>query len=139
MMTVPLTSTQIKQARRAAKEAALAAKQLALPDRRYGVTVADPPWRWEPYSITNGVSKPWPLSKKILPALFKNEDRVTDNQPNTRGRCKIDGKDYFVSAWTKLHSPGSSINPWRSSQWRKTGSTEKGKSDPASFDNDVPF
>jgi hypothetical protein len=31
-MTVPLTPTQIKQARRAAKEAALAAKQLALPE-----------------------------------------------------------------------------------------------------------
>jgi N6-adenosine-specific RNA methylase IME4 len=56
-MTVPPTPTQLKQARRAAKEAALAAKQLALPDRRYGVIVADPPWRWEPYSRETGMDR----------------------------------------------------------------------------------
>jgi hypothetical protein len=56
-MTVPLTPTQIKQAKRAAKEAALAAKQLALPDKRYGVIVADPPWRWEPYSRETGMDR----------------------------------------------------------------------------------
>jgi N6-adenosine-specific RNA methylase IME4 len=66
-MTVPLTPTQIKQARRAAKEAALAAKQLALPDRRYGVVVADPPWRWEPYSRETGM------------------DRAADNHYSTSG------------------------------------------------------
>jgi hypothetical protein len=66
-MTVPLTPTQIKQARRAAKEAALAAKQLALPDRRYGVVVADPPWRWEPYSRETGM------------------DRTADNHYSTSG------------------------------------------------------
>jgi len=56
-MTVPLTPTQIKQAKRAAKEAALAAKQLALPDKRYGVIVADPPWCWEPYSRETGMDR----------------------------------------------------------------------------------
>jgi N6-adenosine-specific RNA methylase IME4 len=56
-MTVPPTLTQIKQAKRAAKEAALAAKQLALPDKRYGVIVADPPWRWEPYSRETGMDR----------------------------------------------------------------------------------
>jgi N6-adenosine-specific RNA methylase IME4 len=56
-MTVPLAPTQIKQAKRAAKEAALAAKQLALPDKRYGVIVADPPWRWEPYSRETGMDR----------------------------------------------------------------------------------
>jgi N6-adenosine-specific RNA methylase IME4 len=50
-------NTQIKQAARAAKEAALAAKQLALPDKRYGVIVADPPWRWEPYSRETGMDR----------------------------------------------------------------------------------
>ena len=54
-MTVPLAPTQIKQAKREAREIALAAKQLALPDKRYGVIVADPPWRWEPYSRETGM------------------------------------------------------------------------------------
>jgi N6-adenosine-specific RNA methylase IME4 len=56
-MTAPLTKTQLKQAKRAAKEAALASKILALPDRRYGVIVADPPWRWEPYSRETGMDR----------------------------------------------------------------------------------
>jgi N6-adenosine-specific RNA methylase IME4 len=70
-MTVPLTPTQIKQAKRAAKEAALAEKQLALPDRRYGVIVADPPWRFEPYSRETGM------------------DRAADNHYPTSGVAEI--------------------------------------------------
>jgi N6-adenosine-specific RNA methylase IME4 len=56
-MTVPPTPTQIKQAKRAAKEAVLAAKQLALPDRRYGVIVADPPWPFKVYSRETGLDR----------------------------------------------------------------------------------
>jgi N6-adenosine-specific RNA methylase IME4 len=56
-MTVPLAPTQIKQAKREAREIALAAKQLALPDKRYGVIVADPPWRWESYSRETGMDR----------------------------------------------------------------------------------
>ena len=37
------------RARRLRREAELGAFQAALPDRRYGVTYADPPWRFEPY------------------------------------------------------------------------------------------
>jgi N6-adenosine-specific RNA methylase IME4 len=46
-----------KKARREAKEADLGARQLELPDKRYGVILADPPWRWEPYSRETGMSK----------------------------------------------------------------------------------
>ena len=46
-----------KQQRRKAHDADLAAKQLALPDRRYGVLLADPPWRWEPYSRETGLGR----------------------------------------------------------------------------------
>ncbi len=28
-------------------------------------------------------------------ALFRNEYKTTDTQPNARGRCKIDGKDFY--------------------------------------------
>jgi N6-adenosine-specific RNA methylase IME4 len=40
-----------------AKEAALAARQLALPNKVYGVIVADPPWRFEPYSRESGLDR----------------------------------------------------------------------------------
>jgi MT-A70 len=56
-LTSQPTPTQIKQAKREAREIALAAKQLALPDKRYGVIVADPPWRWEPYSRETGMDR----------------------------------------------------------------------------------
>ncbi len=46
-----------KQARRASLEAGLGAKQRALPDKRYGVIYADPPWRFEPYSRITGMDR----------------------------------------------------------------------------------
>jgi hypothetical protein len=46
-----------KQARRARLEAELGARIRALPDRRYGVILADPPWRFEPYSRSSGMGR----------------------------------------------------------------------------------
>jgi N6-adenosine-specific RNA methylase IME4 len=46
----------IKQKLRAEKEAALAQRQRALPNERFGVVYADPPWRWEPYSRETGLN-----------------------------------------------------------------------------------
>jgi N6-adenosine-specific RNA methylase IME4 len=40
-------TTEQKKARRAERERALGAKQLALPDKKYGVILADPEWRFE--------------------------------------------------------------------------------------------
>jgi transposase len=43
-----------KAERRAQRELELAGKQTALPNKRYGVIVADPEWRFEPYSRETG-------------------------------------------------------------------------------------
>jgi hypothetical protein len=43
--------------RRAAREIELAAKITALPDKRYGVILADPPWRFEPWSRDTGMDR----------------------------------------------------------------------------------
>jgi N6-adenosine-specific RNA methylase IME4 len=43
-----------KQARRAAHEQSIAGKILALPNKRYGVIVADPEWKFDPYSEQTG-------------------------------------------------------------------------------------
>ena len=50
--------TAMKKAHRARREAELGAKQRALPDRRYGVILADPPWRFEPFSRETGLDRP---------------------------------------------------------------------------------
>ena len=56
-MTIASAKPFTKAGRRAAREAELAAKQAALPTKRYGVIVADPEWRWEPYSRETGMDR----------------------------------------------------------------------------------
>ena len=46
-----------KRTARTEREAALAAKIVAFPDRRYGVLYADPPWRFEPWSRETGMDR----------------------------------------------------------------------------------
>jgi N6-adenosine-specific RNA methylase IME4 len=46
-----------KGERRSQRERELAAKIIALPDKRYGVIVADPEWQWEPWSHKTGMDR----------------------------------------------------------------------------------
>jgi N6-adenosine-specific RNA methylase IME4/ParB-like chromosome segregation protein Spo0J len=52
-----LKAAEEKKQRRAARESELAAKQHALPDKKYGVIYADPEWRFEPYSRETGMDR----------------------------------------------------------------------------------
>jgi len=47
----------IKKERRQAREVELGARQVALPEKKYGVIVADPEWRFEPYSAETGMDR----------------------------------------------------------------------------------
>ena len=49
--------TQEKKAARAKREAALGAKQCALPSKKYGVIYGDPEWRFEPWSRETGMDR----------------------------------------------------------------------------------
>jgi N6-adenosine-specific RNA methylase IME4 len=51
------TTTAEKKARREARELELATRIRALPDKRYGVILADPEWRFEPYSRDTGMNR----------------------------------------------------------------------------------
>jgi N6-adenosine-specific RNA methylase IME4 len=48
---------EIKKAARTIREAELGAKQAALPAKKYGVILADPEWRFEPYSRETGMDR----------------------------------------------------------------------------------
>ena len=48
---------QEKQAKRATRERVLGGIQLALPTQKFGVIVADPEWRFEPWSRTTGMDR----------------------------------------------------------------------------------
>ena len=50
-------TTEAKQERRAERETDLGAKQHALPTKKYGVIVADPEWRFEPWSRVTGMDR----------------------------------------------------------------------------------
>jgi N6-adenosine-specific RNA methylase IME4 len=49
--------TKLKQLKRAEREKELASRQRALPEKRYGVIYADPPWKFEPYSRITGMDR----------------------------------------------------------------------------------
>lgn len=50
-------STAEKKSRRAAREIELGAKQMALPEARFGVILADPEWKFETYSEETGMDR----------------------------------------------------------------------------------
>lgn len=50
-------ATEVKQTARAQREVNLGAKQQSLPDKKYGVIVADPEWRFEVYSRDTGMDR----------------------------------------------------------------------------------
>jgi N6-adenosine-specific RNA methylase IME4 len=53
----PSDATLARRARRAQKEIELAARIRALPERRYGLVLADPPWKFEVYSRETGLER----------------------------------------------------------------------------------
>lgn len=54
-LVLPVEPT--KSERRAERERMLAGRILALPDKKYGVILADPEWRWEPWSRETGMDR----------------------------------------------------------------------------------
>lgn len=56
-VTTNLLAAGEKKLSRDAKEAALAARITALPNTKFGVILADPPWRFEPYSRDSGMDR----------------------------------------------------------------------------------
>jgi N6-adenosine-specific RNA methylase IME4 len=80
--------TVVKQKARAEKEQALAVKQMALPDKRYGVILADPEWNFEVWSE-------------------KGKDRAAENhyptsnltEIMTRDVAKISADDCVLFLW----------------------------------------
>jgi hypothetical protein len=73
--------------------------------------------------------------KDMSGALFKNEDRDAEkNQPHYQGSCKIDGVEYWQSAWVKTAKSGKT---YMSFSYEKK---EAQQGDADKFDDqDMPF
>ena len=70
-------------------------------------------------------------------SLFKNK-KTKDTQPDMQGECKIGGKIYRISAWTKEGKAGK----WLSLSVqlpRPVSRDSKTNDDPPPFDDDLEF
>lgn len=44
-------------------------------------------------------------------SIFVNTEKQSQNQPDYRGRCIINGQNYFISAWVKTSNPQDGSAP----------------------------
>ena len=45
--------------------------------------------------------------KELTGVLFTNAKKQTEKHPDLTGRCMIDGKEYYMSAWRKKSQGGN--------------------------------
>jgi hypothetical protein len=62
-------------------------------------------------------------------SLFRNDRATTDKHPTHKGQARIDGVDYWVSAWTKTSNDGT----------KRFFSLAFERKDQAQAQKDIPF
>lgn len=112
--------TETKQRARAAREAALASTILALPDKQYGVLLADPGWRFEPFSRETGVDRAADNHYVTEPAteiatLSGASIAARDRQTRELASCtlKISRAGMARAGARMPEGRGSLLGPWR--------------------------
>lgn len=48
-------------------------------------------------------------NKDLTGALFKNEYKQKDSQPDATGTCRINGVDYKIAAWNRTTKNGTKM------------------------------
>lgn len=83
--------------------------------------------------------------------LFKNDRKETDNHPDYKGSCEVDGVEYWIAAWIKTGKKGKFMSlaftekeeaapaPARSAPARSTRSEPRGRGGFDDMDDDIPF
>ena len=73
-------------------------------------------------------------------ALFANDKREKETQPNAKGSAMIDGVEYWVSAWTNTSSKGTK---YQSIKFERKGEAFDNQTEMAQhaqdLNDDVPF
>ena len=70
-------------------------------------------------------------------SIFRNDRKSRDSQPDHRGDCKIDGTDYWISAWVNETNGGTKYFSLKFEP--KEGKSPATTSPTIEFDKDVPF
>ena len=81
-------------------------------------------------------------TRELSGQLFKNQRKTEEKHPNAQGECLIEGKAYYISAWTKKDKNG---NPWQSLSFKRkdevqgTAIKEAKEILKPDFNDDIPF
>jgi len=70
-------------------------------------------------------------------ALFVNDKREKETQPNAKGSAMIGGVEYWVSAWTNTSSKGTKYQSLKFEP--KDGQAQSAPAQPEAFSDAVPF
>jgi len=73
--------------------------------------------------------------------LFKNDKRETENHPHAKGEINIEGKVYWLSAWTQTSKAGDryqslSVQP---KETVESAVSKVAEQVTEGFDDDIPF
>jgi hypothetical protein len=72
-------------------------------------------------------------------ALWKNDKQTTEKHPNLRGTAEIDGKEYWVSAWTSKEGGKKPVVSLSFSSKEEQTSTPQPVAPVEDFADDLPF
>jgi len=75
-------------------------------------------------------------------ALFKNNKRTNDKQPEYTGNCEINGQEFWVSAWIKESQNGTkffSMSYTPKEQNAVQSAPQAATSDAIPVDDQIPF
>lgn len=74
-------------------------------------------------------------------ALFKNEQKATENHPDYKGSVNADGVDYWLSSWIKTSKDGKKYMSLKltAKEQEAPKPTQRPKAKPQDDDSDVPF
>lgn len=87
-------------------------------------------------SAANQASRTSGVIRDNSGAIFKNDDRTKDTQPEYRGEAIVDGVEYWIAAWV---NEKNNRKYFRLALTRKDDGGESGDDGGGGSDPDIPF